>query len=85
MKRIVFLVFVLAAPAVFVHAAALGTSSRTVIPSEVQQIISVDYRALRNSPTRSPKLTLHLDLWRGSTFTTYRFDVAHSIYLKNHS
>jgi hypothetical protein len=33
------------------HAAALGTSSRAVIPSEVQQIISVDYRALRNSPT----------------------------------
>jgi hypothetical protein len=51
MKRIVFLVFLLAVPAVFTHGAALGTSSRTVIPSEVQQIISVDYRALRNSPT----------------------------------
>ena len=51
MKRIVFLVFLLVAPAVLMHGAALGTSSRAVIPSEVQQIISVDYRALRNSPT----------------------------------
>src|SRR3954471_6201806 len=51
MKRIVFLVFLLAVPAVFTHGAALGTSSRAVIPSEVQQIISVDYRTLRNSPT----------------------------------
>ena len=31
--------------------AALGTSTRTVIPYDIQQIISVDYRALRNSPT----------------------------------
>jgi hypothetical protein len=31
--------------------AALGTSTRTVIPSDIQQIISVDYRALRNSST----------------------------------
>src|SRR5207245_10029178 len=30
-------------------AAAMGTSTHSVIPSEVQQIISVDYRALRNS------------------------------------
>src|SRR3954464_9201431 len=51
MKRIVFLVFLLVAPAVFMYAAALGTSARAVIPSEVQQIISVDYRTLRNSPT----------------------------------
>jgi len=51
MKRIVFLVFLLVEPAVFMHGAALGTSSRAVIPSEVQQIISVDYRTLRNSPT----------------------------------
>jgi hypothetical protein len=29
----------------------LGSSARTVIPSEVQQIISVDYRALKNSDT----------------------------------
>ena len=30
---------------------ALGTSARAVIPAEVQQIISVDYRALKASPT----------------------------------
>jgi hypothetical protein len=29
----------------------LGTSARTVIPSDIQQIISVDYRALRGSDT----------------------------------
>jgi hypothetical protein len=32
-------------------AAALGTATRSVIPAEVQQIISVDYRSLQNSPT----------------------------------
>ena len=31
--------------------ASLGTSARTVIPKDIQQIISVDYRSLRNSPT----------------------------------
>ncbi len=30
---------------------ALGSNARTVIPQQVQQIISVDYRALRNSET----------------------------------
>jgi hypothetical protein len=29
----------------------LGTTSRAVIPSDIQQIISVDYRALHDSPT----------------------------------
>ena len=29
----------------------LGTSARAVIPADIQQIISVDYRALKNSPT----------------------------------
>src|SRR5262249_41712947 len=29
----------------------LGSSARTVIPSDIQQIISVDYRALKNSET----------------------------------
>jgi hypothetical protein len=51
MKRIVvcFCLFILAAlPAM---ATALGTSARTVIPADIQQIISVDYRALKNSPT----------------------------------
>jgi hypothetical protein len=32
-------------------AVPLGSSARTVIPSDIQQIISVDYRALRNSET----------------------------------
>jgi len=31
--------------------APLGTSARAVVPSELQQLISVDYRALRNSDT----------------------------------
>lgn len=30
-------------------AAPLGSSTRTIIPAQVQQVISVDYRALRNS------------------------------------
>lgn len=34
-----------------VLAAPLGTNARAVIPSAVQQIISVDYRAMRNSET----------------------------------
>ncbi|HYX70393.1 MAG TPA: hypothetical protein VE825_14755 [Terriglobales bacterium] len=32
-------------------ATGLGTSARAMIPSSAQQIISVDYRTLRNSPT----------------------------------
>jgi len=32
-------------------AAALGTSTRSAIPGDAQQIISVDYRALRNNAT----------------------------------
>lgn len=40
------LLFVLAASAV---AAPVGSSARAVIPAQAQQIISVDYRALRNS------------------------------------
>ena len=31
--------------------APLSSSARTVVPSAIQQIISVDYRALRDSPT----------------------------------
>lgn len=33
------------------YAMPLGTSARAVIPSDIQQIISVDYRALRSSET----------------------------------
>ena len=32
-------------------AAPLSSNARTVVPSAIQQIISVDYRDLRNSPT----------------------------------
>jgi len=32
-------------------AASLGTATRTVIPSQVQQIINVDYRRMKNSDT----------------------------------
>jgi hypothetical protein len=51
MKRfltILFLSGVLAMPA---FGAPLSSNARTVIPSAIQQIISVDYRALRDSPT----------------------------------
>ena len=55
MKRFIFLAVLLAVllvfPAALASAAALGTAARNVIPAEVQQIISVDYRALRDSST----------------------------------
>src|ERR1700681_2287028 len=34
-----------------VLASPLGTNTRTVLPAQIQQIISVDYRVLRNSPS----------------------------------
>src|SRR5215472_1612927 len=37
--------------AVAAWAMPLGTNSRAIIPAEVQQVISVDYRALKDSPT----------------------------------
>jgi len=46
--RFVSLFLLLSAP---VWAMPLGTSARTVIPQDVQQIISVDYRAIRSSDT----------------------------------
>jgi hypothetical protein len=51
MKRFISLAVLLAFSTALASAAALGTAARNVIPSEVQQIISVDYRALRDSPT----------------------------------
>jgi hypothetical protein len=51
MKRFSFLICLVMLGSSWSFGAALGTSSRTVIPSDIQQIISVDYRALRNSPT----------------------------------
>jgi hypothetical protein len=46
--RILMAAMLLSAPG---WAMPLGTNARTVIPSDVQQIISVDYRALRSSDT----------------------------------
>lgn len=53
MKRFMFFVIFAAVIAVAVPSfgAALGSNARTVIPEHVQQIISVDYRALKNSET----------------------------------
>ena len=51
MRRIfigLFFVLALSLPAA---AAALGSTARTLIPEDVQQIIVVDYRSLSNSPT----------------------------------
>ena len=51
MKRFVVILGLAMLGSSFSFGSALGTNTRTVIPSDVQQIISVDYRALRNSPT----------------------------------
>src|SRR6266496_5809614 len=50
MKRLISfaLISAMALPAA---AASLGTNSRAVIPGDVQQIISADYRSMRNSET----------------------------------
>lgn len=51
MKRYLAAIVLLVSGTGAAFAAALGTSARTVIPGQIQQVISVDYRALRNSPT----------------------------------
>ncbi len=51
MRRFVVILGLAMLGSSFSFGTALGTNTRTVIPSDVQQIISVDYRALRNSPT----------------------------------
>ena len=51
MKRIAVCLCMLLLAAVPAMATALGTSARSVIPADIQQIISVDYRALKNSST----------------------------------
>src|SRR5438270_10923186 len=50
MKHSLSLVFAIIFFATSLWAGALGTSTRTVIPAAVQQIISVDYRQVENSP-----------------------------------
>jgi len=49
MKHFSIAVLLLCALCTSVLAAPLGTNTRTVLPAQIQQIISVDYRALRNS------------------------------------
>jgi hypothetical protein len=51
MKRIVVALVLLAALALPAFSVTLATSARSAIPADVQQIICVDYRALRNSST----------------------------------
>jgi hypothetical protein len=51
MKSILFALVLACALVGSALAAPLGTNTRTVLPARIQQIISVDYRALRNSPS----------------------------------
>jgi hypothetical protein len=51
MKNILFALVLAGALCGGAEAAPLGTNTRTVLPAQIQQIISVDYRALRNSPS----------------------------------
>jgi hypothetical protein len=51
MKRFLLLPLALMLAALPAFAGALATSARSVIPADVQQIICVDYRALKDSPT----------------------------------
>ncbi len=49
MKNLYFVVLLLCATAGF--AMPIASSARSMVPSEVQQLIGVDYRALKDSPT----------------------------------
>ncbi len=51
MKKLTSLFAIILLSSVAADAAALGTSARSVIPSEIQQIIVVDYRKLSSSAT----------------------------------
>lgn len=51
MRYLAFVLAIISALAGTAVAAPLSSSARTVIPSAIQQIISVDYRDLRNSPS----------------------------------
>ncbi len=50
MKKLFFAIAVILA-GTFAFGAPLGSNARAVIPASAQQIISVDYRAMHNSPT----------------------------------
>src|SRR3954452_11558819 len=51
MRRFVRILSLAMLSSIFSFGASLVTNTRTVISADIQQIISVDYRALRNSPT----------------------------------
>lgn len=51
MKRTLVFLFTFLLSGLPGFASSLGTAARTVIPSEVQQIINVDYRRMKNSDT----------------------------------
>jgi hypothetical protein len=51
MKTVKSVVCVLLALSAAAWSMPLGSSARTVIPADIQQLISVDYRALKNSDT----------------------------------
>ena len=51
MNRFILVAVLIAVASIAAGASALGTSARSVIPSDVQQIISVDYRQVINSQT----------------------------------
>jgi hypothetical protein len=51
MKRLQGVLWVLLFSSAAAWAAAMGSSARGVIPSDVQQVITVDYRTLKNSGT----------------------------------
>src|SRR5271169_7237453 len=51
MKRAVSSLCILILSATAAWASAMSSSARSVIPAEVQQIITVDYRTLKNSST----------------------------------
>jgi len=51
MKRQLSSLALICAMALPAAAASLGTNSRAAIPADVQQVISADYRAMRNSET----------------------------------
>src|SRR6266496_2220768 len=51
MKRLLVAFLLVAMLSLPSYSVTLATSARAVIPADVQQIICVDYRALKNSPT----------------------------------
>src|SRR4051794_7289028 len=51
MKRTLVILLAFLSSGLTSFAASLGTAARTVIPIEVQQIINVDYRRMKNSDT----------------------------------